>query len=94
MLHHIRRCRECEGPLDQTGRLTWYCPECDVCPDCNCPRVDGFAHYQGCESADLCDGCGEEPLNCECPRADDDVDTQPMAVAAKVAVMRADGGGR
>ena len=63
----INRCFNCDCQMEQTGRLTWYCPDCDVCPDCGCPRADGFAHYQGCESADLCDGCGEEPVNCECP---------------------------
>jgi len=24
---------------------------CDVCAECGCPRVDGFAHYAGCKAA-------------------------------------------
>lgn len=45
-------CRECGETCEQTGRLTWYCPSCDVCPECNCPRADGFAHYEGCKDAE------------------------------------------
>ena len=39
-----------------------------------------------------CPGDGEEcPCNFACHEGDDEGDTQPMAVAAKVAVLRADG---
>ena len=41
-------CFECDAAMEQTGRMTWYCPDCDVCPECSCPRADNFAHYAGC----------------------------------------------
>ena len=44
------RCFECDELMEQTGRNTLYCPSCDVCPECNCPHADGFAHYEGCEA--------------------------------------------
>lgn len=43
-------CRECGTELVQSGRLTWYCPQCDTCSSCGCPRVDGFAHNSGCKA--------------------------------------------
>lgn len=44
-------CRECQETCEQTGRLTWYCPSCDVCEECGCPRADGFVHNEGCKIA-------------------------------------------
>jgi len=44
-------CFECGEHLLSTGRYTTYCPDCDTCPDCGCPNVDGFSHYEGCETA-------------------------------------------
>jgi hypothetical protein len=44
----LGECRECGEHLESTGRYTVYCPGCDTCPDCGCPRVDGFEHYEGC----------------------------------------------
>lgn len=41
-------CSECSEHLEQTGRYTTFCPSCDVCSECGCPGVDGFAHYIGC----------------------------------------------
>ena len=41
-------CRECDEHLMNTGRYTVYCPFCNTCPECGCPNVDGFEHYQGC----------------------------------------------
>ena len=49
MASKIPTCRECKMTCEQSGRLTWYCPSCDVCPECHCPNVDGFAHYDGCK---------------------------------------------
>lgn len=48
----MAECFECGEQMEQTGRLTWYCPNCDTCPECGCPNADGFAHYAGCEAAD------------------------------------------
>lgn len=45
-------CFECKAAMEQTGRNTWYCPDCDTCPDCGCPNADGFAHYAGCPTGD------------------------------------------
>ena len=44
-------CGECGEHMLSTGRYTTFCPSCNVCPDCQCPQADGFAHNQGCESA-------------------------------------------
>ena len=41
-------CSECGEHLWRTSLGTVYCPECDVCPECLCPHVDGFRHYAGC----------------------------------------------
>lgn len=30
----MHTCRECDEPLEQDGRLTWYCPSCDTCYAC------------------------------------------------------------
>ena len=49
-------CFECGCEAEQSGRMTWYCPDCDTCPDCGCPRVDGFEHYQGCSAIPDDDG--------------------------------------
>lgn len=48
----LGHCKECGEHLAQTGRYTTYCPSCDTCPDCGCPRVDGFAHYAGCSASE------------------------------------------
>lgn len=45
-------CFECGREMEQTGRLTWYCVDCNVCPICDCPQVDGFLHYSGCINAE------------------------------------------
>lgn len=47
----LGECRECGEHLMGTGRYTVYCPSCSVCPECGCPRVDGFEHYAGCIEA-------------------------------------------
>ncbi len=41
-------CFECDAELEQTGRNTWYCPDCNVCAECGCPDADGFMHYANC----------------------------------------------
>lgn len=41
-------CLECDEPCVQSGRLTWYCPDCETCTECGCPAVDGFEHNLGC----------------------------------------------
>lgn len=51
-MRRVPECRECGTKCEQTGRNTWFCPECDVCPECECPNADGFTHYAGCESAE------------------------------------------
>ncbi len=43
-----KECRECGETLEQTGRLTYYCPSCDVCPECFCEQVDGNFHHSNC----------------------------------------------
>lgn len=45
-------CFECGDKMEQTGRLTWYCPSCDVCSECGCPNADGLIHYIGCPIAE------------------------------------------
>lgn len=47
----LGKCFECGEHLLSTGRYTVYCPSCDCCPECACPRADGFAHYAGCTEA-------------------------------------------
>ena len=37
-------CGDCDTKLEQDGRNTWYCPSCDMCPECSC--FDG--HNAGC----------------------------------------------
>jgi hypothetical protein len=46
-------CRECDEHLLSTGRYTTYCPSCDTCPTCGCPRVDGFTHYADCTESEV-----------------------------------------
>ena len=53
----LGRCRECGTHLEATGRYTVFCPSCDVCAECGCPQVDGFAHYAGCKAA-VCEEVG------------------------------------
>lgn len=48
-------CRECDTICEQTGRNTWYCPDCDTCSVCGCPNADGFSHYAGCPSSVISD---------------------------------------
>jgi hypothetical protein len=47
-MKEIPKCFECGEDGQQTGRYTWYCPSCNVCPECGCPDADGFQHYAGC----------------------------------------------
>ena len=47
----LGHCRECGCQLRCTGRYTTYCPDCDTCPTCHCPRADGFEHNAGCKDA-------------------------------------------
>jgi hypothetical protein len=43
------KCRECgEHMIEQTGRGTLYCIDCDTCPTCGCADADGFRHFVGC----------------------------------------------
>ena len=44
----LGNCSECGGHLKASGRYTPYCPSCSICPECGCPDVDGFSHYEGC----------------------------------------------
>lgn len=46
--NYMNQCDECGTNLEQSGRLTWYCPTCDVCPECLEPQADGAYHEYGC----------------------------------------------
>ena len=61
-------CRECGEACEMTGRLTWYCPSCDTCEDCGCPRADGFTHSAVCVKLERCE-CGHElDMHCMGPK--------------------------
>ena len=52
------KCSNCgEHTIKQTGRATLYCDDCNTCPTCGCPDVDGFMHYAGCADRDFCGRC-------------------------------------
>lgn len=57
--HKTTDCPECGANTETTGRDTRYCPDCDTCPTCGCPQVDGFSHYAGCAEAEAEEAKGQ-----------------------------------
>lgn len=43
-----RVCDECDTELEQDGRLTWYCTNCDCCSECAAHLFAGWSHEEGC----------------------------------------------